>query len=246
VRLGYSKENKSKVSIKIISKKNLRTDELESILAEVEILQFCNHKNIGQVIDTFNTVDTLYIVLEFIENGTLFEFLIKNHDILTYQMIKQLIREIAEGINYLHENNIMHRDLKPENIMINESKEVKIVDLGFGKIIGKEQKIHERLGTLSYIAPEVYQSKGYNREADIWSLGLIVYYLLSGSIAFENGDQAVSFLEKANFDNEKFYSGLTNSNVSKNGRDLVMKCLNEQHKRINIKQFLQHKFFERM
>jgi serine/threonine protein kinase len=179
----------------------------------------------------------LYNCFILIENGTLFEFLIKNHDILTYQMIKQLIREIAEGINYLHENNIMHRDLKPENIMINESKEVKIVDLGFGKIIGKEQKIHERLGTLSYIAPEVYQSKGYNREADIWSLGLIVYYLLSGSIAFENGDQAVSFLEKANFDNEKLYSGLTNSNVSKNGRDLVMKCLNEQHKRINIKQF---------
>lgn len=243
VRLGYSKLDKTRVAIKVIYKKKLRSDELESTLAEVEVLKFSKHQNIVKLIDTFDSADVLYIVLEYLENGNLLQFLNINQEMITYPMIKQFVKEIAEGVNYLHKNCIMHRDLKLENIMLNDKFEIKIVDLGFSKIVGKENKIQERLGTLTYLAPEVYQGKGYNKEADIWSLGIIMYYLVSGSFALDTYEQAKAFLTRSTFNNEEFYVGLSNANVSKHGIDLVMKCLSEQYRRINITQFLQHNWF---
>jgi tRNA A-37 threonylcarbamoyl transferase component Bud32 len=245
VRLGYSKVFKTKVAIKVIYKKNLKPDELEATLAEAEILKICRHKNIVHLIDTFDTSDVLYIVLEYLENGTLNQFLKKNRKILSYQNIKKITKDIAEGINYLHSNGIIHRDLKPENIMFSENLELKIVDLGMSKIVGRENKIHQRLGTLTYMAPEVFQGKGYNKEADMWSLGMILFFLLSGRYAFENCVYAKSFLRRPNIQNETFFSELTLCNVSQNAIDLVKKCLCEQYKRININQFLQHCWFEK-
>lgn len=243
VRLGLCKLNKTKVAIKVIQKRNLRTEELEATLAEAEILKICNHKNIVHSIDIFDNSDVLYIVLEYLENGTLTKFLKKNRKILINHMIKKIIKEIAEGINYLHKNGIIHRDLKPENIMLNENLEIKIIDLGLSKIVGENTKIEQKLGTITFVAPEVFQGKGYNKEADIWSLGLIVFYLLSGNFAFENSAQAKAFLIEPNIDIDFFIFELNMCNVSQKAIDLVKKCLCEQYKRIRIDKFLQHSWF---
>jgi tRNA A-37 threonylcarbamoyl transferase component Bud32 len=242
--LAYNNYNKKKVAIKLIDKKKLKLSELESTLVESEILKFTKHKNIVDLIDIFDSSDVLYIVLEYFENGNLMKFINTNKETLTYKMIKRFIKEIAKGIKYLHNNGILHRDLKPENIMINDKLEIKIVDFGLSKFVGRENKIIEKSGTITYMAPEVYLGKGYNKEADIWSLGMIMFYLVSKIPAFLNADEANAFLKNPNFNNEKFFLKLNVFKVSKKALNLLMQCICEQNNRININRFLQHSWFD--
>ena len=102
-----------------------------------------------------------------------------------------MAHEIATAIFYLHSFGIAHRDLKPENILMTTSEDdakPKLVDFGLSKIIGPKETCSDPFGTLSYVAPEVLLQKPYDKRVDLWSLGVIIYLLLSGTLPFDDDD----------------------------------------------------------
>ena len=109
------------------------------------------------------------------------------------QRVKELGRQLAEGIAYLHSLGIVHRDLKLENIMLSDetdTAEPKIIDFGLSKMIGPNEKSKDPFGTLGYVAPEILLRKPYSFSCDVWSFGCVVYAMLSGALPFDSKDSA--------------------------------------------------------
>jgi serine/threonine protein kinase len=122
----------------------------------------------------------------------LFDYIAKRDYVLPEERAKSIMFQIIQGVHYLHSFGIVHRDLKLENIMMSDQKEQaspKIVDFGLSKIIGPNETANEPFGTLGYVAPEVLKKQPYTFSCDIWSLGCILYALLSGSLPFDHNDQ---------------------------------------------------------
>ena len=137
-------------------------------------------------------ITIIFIVTEYIEGGTLFENLKKNNYHFTEKHAAKIMKQIAEGIKYLHQYGIIHRDLKPENISItrqNNFDEIKIMDFGLSKILASTEKMVSYSGTLKYMAPEILSGKPHNKEIDIWSMGVILYNLLTGCFPFYSKDE---------------------------------------------------------
>jgi len=103
----------------------------------------------------------------------------------------QLIHKLSVAVFYIHSYGIAHRDLKPENILMTDSSEeadIRLLDFGLSKIIGPSQNCNEPYGTLSYVAPEVLLEQPYSKAVDLWSIGIITYLLLAGSLPFDDQD----------------------------------------------------------
>jgi serine/threonine protein kinase len=246
VRQGVDRKTKEYVAIKIIDKDRLKHDEVECIRMEAEVQRYCHHKNILKLIDNFESYSTIYIVLEYLTGGNLTRFLIRQDEILSDKKAKTIIYQIAKGVKYLSDLGIMHRDLKPDNIMLSSRDEncvIKIVDLGLSRIVGNKTKVYDTFGTLAYVAPEVVHKTGYNKEVDIWSLGIIIYYVLSGKLPFE--DCRLDFKKISSQLTWKLLDFPPNifSHASPFALDLIQKCVTEQSKRITIERFLDHPWF---
>lgn len=129
--------------------------------------------------------------MENLSGGDLFTYLEKRKFNIPEQRAKVLAHEIATALYYLHSFGVAHRDLKPENILMvdnSENSDLKIVDFGLSKIIGPNETSLDPFGTLSYVAPEVLLQKPYGKEVDLWSLGVIIYLLLSRVLPFDDED----------------------------------------------------------
>ena len=243
VKLGVDKQTKTKVAIKIIDKTILKPHEAEAIRLEAEILSKCKHKNIVTLIDNFETADTIYLILEHLAGGDLTTFLIKQDELINETTVKKIILQLAEGLKYLSNLGIIHRDLKPDNLMFSKDSVLKIVDFGLSRIVGHKMKIYEESGTLAFVAPEVIQGKGYNIEIDIWSLGIILYYLFSGKLPFEDPKKDPKIIARKIARCEVNFPDNLWSNVSHAAVDLTKNCLSEQAHRINVDQFINHFWF---
>jgi hypothetical protein len=243
VRLGIDKKNKEYVAIKIINKSKLKQIELEATKTEAEILMRCNHTNIVKLLDKFETFDHIFLVFENLSGGDLFSLVNKNGGKLDDKTARFYVSQIAEGMKYLNTLGIIHRDLKPDNIMLNSNMEVKIVDFGMSKVVGHENKVGGKLGTLAYIAPEVIQGKGYNKEIDMWSLGIILYNVLTGKVPFSDPKHAMKILYNSNVSCDTFFSEKALRPVCPVAVNLMRQCLADQSQRINIFQFLEHPWF---
>ena len=235
------------MTVKTIKKSEDTKKEEELVHYEIDILKFCQHKNIVQLIDYFETLNEIIIVLKYIEGNTLGYYLKEKNFNLTEIEVANIIQQIAFGVEYLHKFGIVHRDLKPDNIMIITKKEdnniiIKIMDFGFSKIVSKEEKLMEGLGTLYYAAPELIQNLPYNLEVDIWSLGVIIYYMFTGCYPF-SGKNEDEIEEKILEENVEFKDGEWEK-ISDKVKDLIKKCLEKNpEERINIKEFICHPWF---
>lgn len=130
-------------------------------------------------------------MLENLKGGDLFNYLESRDFTITQERARDLSHEIATAIYYLHQFGIAHRDLKPENILMTSTEDdahPKLVDFGLSKIIGPGETCNDPFGTLSYVAPEVLLQKPYDKSVDLWSLGIIIYLLLSGTLPFDDDD----------------------------------------------------------
>jgi predicted Ser/Thr protein kinase len=242
VYLGVDKNSKENVAIKVMDKTKLTLKELDALRVESEILKKCNHKNIVKFIDQFENPDKIFIILEYLSGKNLFNFLISQEEILSNRMNRLIVYQIAQGLKYLSKLGIVHRDLKPENIMISEKNEVKIVDFGLARIFGKDNLVTEVIGTLAYVAPEVIEGKGYGRDIDMWSFGVVIYYLLTGKLAFEDPEKLYQVIKNGGVKKEMFNKKLF-PNVSSFAIDLCKQCLSLKPERITIEDFLKHPWF---
>ncbi len=151
VRLGVHKETGRKVAVKIISKKQMSTQDLELVRTEIEILKICQHPNIIRLYDIFENIDHMYIIMEHCGGGDLFGYIEKRGFKLSESRASDLIHRLSTAIFYLHSYGIAHRDLKPENILMtddSDSADMKLVDFGLSKIVGPNELCTEPFGTL--------------------------------------------------------------------------------------------------
>ena len=240
VKLGIHKKTKEKVAIKIVKKDNLKPQEMEFIKNEIDIMKVCHHPNVIHLLDHFENADFIFIIMEYLSGGNLREYLIQNQNKLTEKKSLEIIYQIGKGLQYLHHLGIVHRDLKPENIMLSNQSDnftVKIMDFGLSKVISRNETMSEGYGTLSYAAPEILTRQPYNFKVDIWSLGVILFAILSGSLPFENEKEEnlikMTIFAKVNF-NQDIWNKYSNKIV-----DLITSCLQKNPEaRINIDEFL--------
>ncbi|KAL1132150.1 hypothetical protein AAG570_010107 [Ranatra chinensis] len=171
---------------KIVSKKLLsKSNQKEKMAQEIQIHKSLNHKHVVQFYNFFEDPDFVYVVLELCRKRSLME-LHKRRKALTEPEVRYFIKQILEGVLYLHHNSIIHRDLKLGNLFLNDNLEIKIGDFGLAaKIQYSGQRKKTLCGTPNYIAPEILTKTGHSYEVDVWSIGCIMYTLLIGKPPFE-------------------------------------------------------------
>jgi len=249
-RKDENEKDKEKIAIKIIKKVNLKSIELELVKSEVEIMKFCRFRNIVKIIENFEDHENIYIILEYLSGGNLNNYLSSQKTLLSEEKIKNLILQIACGVQYIHHFGIIHRDLKPENIMLSDKSDnaiLKIVDFGLSKVLGKYEKSNESYGTLAYAAPEVIQKTAYNKTVDIWSLAVILYFLISGQFPFQDVNNNLRKIAHEITSGEIKFQGNNWKKIDEDAKDLVLKCLErDMSKRIDINKFLNHKWFKKL
>ncbi|MDR3736442.1 MAG: protein kinase [Acidobacteriaceae bacterium] len=204
VRAATHKKTGKRVAIKVMKKSAMTPQDVELVKQEIEILKMCQHPNLIKMLDVFENIEHIYIVMEVLEGGDLFSYLEKRRFRLPEQRAAKIIHSLAAGLYYLHSYGIVHRDIKPENVLMvskSEESDVKIVDFGLSKMVGPNQLCNEPFGTLSYVAPEVLQQKPYGKAVDVWSLGILAYLMMVGSLPFDHEDDR----EVARFDSVLIY-----------------------------------------
>lgn len=165
----------------------------------------------------------------------------RGFDILEKQA-QEFVRKIANALEYLHSYGIAYRDLKPENILMSskeDATDIKLSDFGLSKIIAPNERSDEPFGTISYAAPEVLLGEEYDRSVDLWSLGVVSYLLVSGTLPFDDDNEDL-ILERA-IKCEPDYHSPWISKTSKIGRDFIQRCLSKDaSKRLTLAEALAH------
>jgi len=160
---------------------------------EIDIMQKLKHAHIISLEEVFDEEDNIYLVLELVTGGELFDQIVARGT-YTESDAANIIRQILQAVAYMHENGVAHRDLKPENLLLSapNSDEIKITDFGLSKDFGAGT-LQTSCGTPDYVAPEVLKGQPYDHSVDIWSIGVITYILLCGFPPFYGNTDAQIF-----------------------------------------------------
>ncbi|KAI0462500.1 cAMP-dependent protein kinase catalytic subunit [Komagataella kurtzmanii] len=182
VHLVRSVHNGRYYAMKVLRKRQVaKAKQIEHTNDERKILAMVQHPFITRMWGTFQDSKSIFLVMEYIEGGELFSLLRKSKT-FPNQVAKFYAAEAFLALEYLHSHNIIYRDLKPENILLTKSGHIKLTDFGFAKEV--KLKTYTLCGTPDYIAPEVIAVQPYNRAADWWSFGILIYEMLSGTTPF--------------------------------------------------------------
>jgi len=253
VKRAVNKLTGDVVAIKIIEKKTLSPQELETLTEEVDILQKIDHMHIVKLYDIYETKDHLYMVMELLKGGELFDNIVQKG---TYseKEAAAVMRQILEAVQYLHNRGIAHRDLKPENLIYQEDPDrypcarVKITDFGLAKYLGHDAStglMKTACGTPGYVAPEILKGMKYTESIDIWSLGVILFILLCGYPPFADEVSSVLYtkIRQGSYTFESPYW----DEVSKEAKNLVSRMLTvKPENRISANQVLSDPWFTKM
>ncbi|XP_029009417.1 death-associated protein kinase 2 isoform X1 [Betta splendens] len=214
----------------------------EEVVREVSILRELQHPNIVSLHDVYETRTDVVLVLELVSGGELFDFLAQKES-LCEEEATQFIKQVLDGVQYLHSKRIAHFDLKPENIMLLDRNaplpRIKIIDFGLARKIEAGADFKNIFGTPEFVAPEIVNYEPLGLEADMWSIGVITYILLSGASPFLGDSKqetlgnisAVSY----DFDDELF------SNTSEMAKSFIRQLLEKNtRKRMTIHDALNH------
>ncbi|XP_071794131.1 calcium/calmodulin-dependent protein kinase type IV-like [Asterias amurensis] len=188
-------------AVKIIKK----TVDQKVVKAETDILLKLQHPNIIKLKEIFETEDNLFLVLELVTGGELFDRIVAQ-GYFSEKDAANVVKQLCSAVQYLHENGIVHRDLKPENLLYADNSEdapLKLADFGLSKMLSQDVQMQTVCGTPGYCAPEVLYGRPYSPAVDMWSVGVITYILLCGFEPFydEKGDKYVyKKILKANYE----------------------------------------------
>ena len=246
VWLVHHKDLDRDFAMKIIKKRKNRSNDEKEILNEIGILKKLDHPKILKVIDFYSTPKKYYIITEYCPEGELFNEIIKVGKFDEGQAAF-IINQILKAVTYCHKMNIIHRDIKPENIMItnrekNGCLQVKLIDFGTAKIFEKGHQENKYVGSSYYMAPEIIKRK-YDEKCDLWSIGVILYILLTGRPPFDGNDddEILENVKKGVYDKWAYPFPL----LSAHAKDLIFKLLQyDPKKRLSAEEAIEHPWFK--
>ena len=237
-------------AVKSLEKKkimeSIRKRDTNPLLSEIEIMRASSHKQIIKMYEVYEADKHIHLVLELLEGGELFNR-IRNRGTYTESDAIKVMQNVLEALCYLHEKGIVHRDLKPENLILagnDDDYNVKIADFGLATFVKPNEKLSLPCGSPGYVAFELLQDNtpGYDTKADIFSVGVILYILLTGRPPFHGAD-CRQILAK-NKQGDPPYPQRFWNRISEEGQDLVKKMLEkDQNIRVSAEEALTHPWF---
>ena len=249
VKLGVNKQTKEKVAIKIMNKSKMDSSDIDLMRTEIEILKICQHPNIIRLYDIFENIDYIYIIMEYCPGGDLFSYLENRNFKLSEERAAILMKKMCDAVFYFQSFfGVIHRDLKPENVLMTSDKEdgdLRILDFGLSKISIPNEKCTEPYGTLTYCAPEIILDEPYNKEVDMWSLGVMTYLMVSGRLPFNSEDEN-KIARKIAFDEPDYEKNSCWKTLSSECIDFIKKLLcKDPKKRMIIEDAIKHPWFKK-
>lgn len=195
VKLGIHCVTGNKVAIKIINREKLSDSVLQKVEREIAIMKLIEHPHVLGLYDVYENKKYLYLILEHVSGGELFDYLVKKGR-LTPKEARRFFRQIISALDFCHSHMICHRDLKPENLLLDEKNNIRIADFGMASLQIEGSMLETSCGSPHYACPEVIRGEKYDgRRADVWSCGVILYALLVGALPFDD-DNLRQLLEK--------------------------------------------------
>ncbi|XP_060583686.1 serine/threonine-protein kinase BRSK2-like [Ruditapes philippinarum] len=195
VKLGVHCVTGKRVAIKIVNREKLSESVLMKVEREIAIMKLIEHPHVLGLFDVYENKKYLYLVLEHVSGGELFDYLVKKGR-LTPKEARRFFRQIISALDFCHSHNICHRDLKPENLLLDEKNNIRVADFGMASLQVEGSMLETSCGSPHYACPEVIRGEKYDgRKADVWSSGVILYALLVGALPFDD-DNLRQLLEK--------------------------------------------------
>ncbi|VDP39800.1 unnamed protein product [Heligmosomoides polygyrus] len=224
-----------KVAIKIIDKKAIG-DDLPRVTTELDALKTLSHQNICRLYQFIETDDKFFIIMEYCSGGEMFDYIVRKER-LEESEARHFFRQLVQAMAYVHSMGYAHRDLKPENLLLTEDLHLKVIDFGLcAKPSSLSRPLDTCCGSPAYAAPELIAGKAYlGNEADIWSMGVLLYALLCGSLPFEDDSMQVLYrkIARGNYPEPEW--------LSPSSRALLRSMLQVNPQcRITVKQLLDH------
>ena len=216
-------------------------DDEKTFLKEIEMLSQLDHPNIIKIYEYYSDDLHYYVITELAQGGELYDQIYNIHN-YNENDAAIIMRQLLSVVCYIHSKGILHRDLKPENILLETNTKgdlsIKIIDFGTSNYFDKNSKLTLKVGTPYYIAPEVLK-KDYNNKCDIWSCGVIMYVLLSGSPPFDGPDDN-AIMDKVKVGKYSF-NGKEWNNISPEAKSLIKLMLTYDPKdRMSAEEALRH------
>ncbi|KAJ8795579.1 hypothetical protein J1605_002341 [Eschrichtius robustus] len=195
VKLGIHCVTCQKVAVKIVNREKLSESVLMKVEREIAILKLIEHPHVLKLHDVYENKKYLYLVLEHVSGGELFDYLVKKGR-LTPKEARKFFRQIISALDFCHSHSICHRDLKPENLLLDEKNNIRVADFGMASLQVGDSLLETSCGSPHYACPEVIRGEKYDgRKADVWSCGVILFALLVGALPFDD-DNLRQLLEK--------------------------------------------------
>ena len=242
MRVGLHKPSNKKVAMKIYKKyKLMDPNRRKSVKREIKLMEKMRNQHIIRLYEVIDTSKYVILVMEYIGGGSLHGYLkSKGNRRLDEKEAKRIFKQIVEGIRYCHNRCITHRDIKLENLLLDDQRNIKIIDFGFSTCIPNEKRIKIFCGTPSYMAPEIVNKTEYcGPPADIWALGVLLFTILSGCFPYRGATDKELYSKITRADYKlpaEVYQSLSGAAI-----DLLSSLFNTNaDKRPTAKQILNH------
>lgn len=240
VKLAFHEELKQFFACKIVPRNRLSIDNLEEHFeVEIRINQQMHHPGIVQIVDLRKDDINYYIFMEFCPNGELFRYIVERQR-LSESEAALLLRQVLDAINYVHSLGVAHRDLKPENLLLDPVGHLKISDFGLSRFVGRNGLVNTPCGSPCYASPECLSGHAYDgRKSDIWSIGVILFAMVTGQLPWTKRNQAQLFNQIKQGDY------VIPTYLSEPCKDLIARLLTvDTNQRITMEEALKHPWLQ--
>ncbi|CAI5788072.1 serine/threonine-protein kinase 17A [Podarcis lilfordi] len=199
VKKCLKKETEKEFAAKFMRKRRKGQDCRMEIIHEIAVLELAQRNRwVINLHEVYETPTEIILVLEYAAGGEIFDQCVaERDDAFKEKEVKRLMRQILEGVSFLHRNNVVHLDLKPQNILLTSESplgDVRIVDFGLSRVMKNSEELREIMGTPEYVAPEILSYDPISTATDMWSIGVLAYVMLTGVSPFLGNDKQETFL----------------------------------------------------